>query len=60
MSESWLQGYIKGLYEALPDDLCADEYIPSVEEYLEDRMDEEIQRIEMIKKIQIHLKSIKK
>ena len=60
VSESWLQGYIKQLYDDLPDDLCADEHIPSVEAYLSDRMDEEIQRIELIKKIRIHLLSIKK
>lgn len=60
VSESWLQSYIKELYGSLPDDLYVDEQMPSVEEYLEDRMDEEIQRIELLKKIQLHFKHIKK
>lgn len=59
VSESWLLGYIKKLYEGLPDHLHADESLPSIEDYLADRMDEEIQRIELIKKIQIHLRTIK-
>lgn len=58
VSQSWLLSYIRGLYENLPDHLFADAYIPSMEEYLADRMDEEIHRIELIKKIRIHLRTI--
>ena len=59
VSESWLLSYIQDLYEKLPEHLNADEFIPPVEDYLADRMDEEIQRIEALKKIQVHLKTIK-
>lgn len=59
VSESWLLSYVKDLYGRLPDHLHADDSMPDVEDYLADRMDEEIQRIELIKKIRIHLKTIK-
>lgn len=60
VSESWLYQYIKKLYQSLPDDLNASDSIPDIEKYLADRMDEEISRIELIKKIQVHWKNIKK
>ncbi len=50
VSEQWLLAYIKKLYENLPDDLNADLILPDIEVYLADRMDEEIGRIELIKK----------
>ena len=58
VSEQWLLGYIKELYGNLPDDLNAAAVLPDIASYLSDRMDEEIGRIEVIKKIQLHLKSI--
>lgn len=58
VSESWLLNYIKELYSNLPDDLNADLVVPDLEAYLSDRMDEEIGRIEVIKKIRVHLKTI--
>ncbi len=60
VSESWLLQYIKELYSNLPDDLNADLSVPNIEEYLSERMDEEIGRIEVIKKIRVHLKVIHK
>ena len=56
VSPSWLQAYIKDLYAALPDDLGAEEILPDLETYLADRMDEEIGRLEVIKKIRQHFK----
>ena len=50
-SEQWLLGYLKELYGNLPDDLNADAVLPDITSYLSDRMDEEISRIEAIKKI---------
>jgi len=50
VSEQWLLAYIKKLYENLPDDLNADLTLLDIEAYLADRMDEEIGRIEVIKK----------
>lgn len=58
VSEQWLLAYIKKLYEALPDDLNADLTLPDIEVYLADRMDEEIGRIEVIKKIRLHYRTI--
>ena len=58
VSESWLLSYIKALYENLPDDLNADIFMPNLEAYLADRMDEEISRLEVVKKIQLHYKTI--
>lgn len=60
VSEVWLLNYIKDLYSDLPDDLNADIDLPDVERYLQDRFDEEIGRIEVIKKIRIHWLSTKK
>ena len=60
VSKSWLLNYIKELYCQLSDHLYVEEELPDMEEYLDDRFDEEIKRIERLKKIQIHLKSIKK
>ena len=60
VSQSWLYKYIKKLYNSLPDDLNASDSIPDIEKYLDDRMDEEISRIEAIKKIQIHWRNIRK
>jgi hypothetical protein len=60
ISQSWLLQYIKELYGNLPDDLNADLSIPDLDSYLSERMDEEINRIEALKKIQIHLKTIYK
>ena len=60
VSQSWLSSYIKQLYNSLPDDLNASTSIPDIEEYLDDRMDEEISRIEAIKKIQVHWRRIRK
>ena len=58
VSETWLLHYIKELYSNLPADLNADLSLPDLDEYLSARMDEEIGRIEAIKKIQLHYKSI--
>lgn len=56
VSQQWLLSYIKELYKSLPDDLNADLSIPDLDSYLSERMDEEIGRIEVIKKIRIHLR----
>jgi len=55
VSEQWLLGYLKELYGNLPDDLNADAVLPDITLYLSDRMDEEISRIEAIKKNSISL-----
>ena len=60
ISESWLLRYIKELYSNLPDDLNAELSLPNIDEYLSERMDEEIGRIEVIKKIRLHLKTTNK
>ena len=60
VSESWLLQFIKELYTNLPDDLNADLSIPDLEGYLLEQMDEEIGRLEVIKKIRIHLKITQK
>lgn len=54
VSQQWILTYIKKLYGNLPDDLNADLVLPDIEAYLADRMDEEIGRIEAIKKIRLH------
>lgn len=46
ISEPWISQYIKLKYAELPDDLNADLSLPDEEEYLEDRLDEEIVRLE--------------
>lgn len=56
VSQSWLLSYIKELYATLPDDLQADLTLPDLEAYLSVRMEEEISRIEAVKKIQLHYK----
>ena len=58
VSETWLLNYIKELYSNLPDDLNADLNLPNLDEYLSARMDEEINRLEALKKIQLHYRSI--
>ncbi len=60
VSEQWLLHYLKELYGNLPDDLNADQTLPDIEAYLSDRMDEEIGRIEAIKKIRLHLSNTHK
>ena len=45
ISETWLLCYIKELYANLPSDLHATPIIPNLEEYLSERMDEEIYKI---------------
>ena len=47
---TWLQKYIKNLYEVSPDDLNADLVLPEMESYLSDRMDEEFHRLQLVKK----------
>lgn len=46
ISEPWISAYIDKKYEALPDDLNADLTMPVQSDYLEDRFDEEINRLE--------------
>jgi len=58
VSETWLLRYIKELYEALPEDLNADLKLPDLEAYLSERMEEEISRLAVLKKIQRHYKPI--
>ena len=60
VSKSWLLLYIKELYGQLPDDLYADTDLPDIEEYLDERFEEEIGRIETLKKNQLYLKNTKK
>ena len=57
VSQQWLLSYIKELYSNLPDELNADLTLADIEGYLADRMDEEIGRIEAIKKIRLHYSS---
>jgi hypothetical protein len=57
VSESWLLNYIQELYAQLPDNLNAIVELPDMEAYLAARMDEEIGRIEVLKKIQRHFKT---
>jgi transposase-like protein len=52
VGQSWLQRYIKDKYESCPDDLNADLVLPNMDSYLSDRMDEEINRIQVQKKSQ--------
>ena len=60
VSESWLLHYIKGLYNALPEHLNADLSVPDISAYLSERMDEEISRIEALKKTRDYLRTIHK
>ena len=57
VSETWLLGYLKELYGQLPDDLGADLRLPDLEAYLAERMDEEISRLSVLKKIRLHIRS---
>ena len=57
VSQKWLLSYIEKKYAALPDDLNADLSIPEEpEEYLDERMEEEIERLK--KKALKELKNI--
>lgn len=60
VSLSWLLNYLKELYSNLPSDLNADQSLPELNEYLDARMDEEIVRINKLKKTQKFLKNIQK
>lgn len=60
VSTRWLQNYIKELYASIPKDLGVIEEMPDLENWLDDRMDEEIGRLECVKKIRLHWKNIKK
>ena len=46
ISKTWLLNYIKLLYKILPGDLNADLSLPDIETYLDNRLDEEIKRLE--------------
>lgn len=60
VSQTWLNDYIKELYQSLSEDLNACLSIPDISSYLDDRMDEEISRLEVVKKIQVHWRGINK
>ena len=51
VSKSWILGYLRVKYEDLPDDLNADLTMPEIEDYLADRLDEEIDRLAKKSKI---------
>lgn len=51
VSQTWLLNYIKELYTSLPEDMNVELSLPEIESWLLDRMDEEIGRLEVIKKI---------
>ena len=57
VSESWLHTHLKRLYANQPDDLGASQTLPPVEEYLAERLDEEIERLLARKKKTIVLPS---
>ena len=57
VSQTWLLSYLKELYGQLPDDLNADQCLPELEDYLAERMDEEIQRLTRLKKILFHIRN---
>lgn len=59
VSCSWLQNYIKELYASIPEDLGVINQMPNLETWLDDKMDEEIGRLECIKKIRNHWKNLK-
>ena len=46
VSDVWLQSYLQSKYEELPDDLNTDLELPPKEEYLDNRFDEEIARLQ--------------
>lgn len=54
ISQSWLLSYLKELYGNLPDDLNAELSFGDEQTWLDDRMDEEIERLEVVKKIRVH------
>jgi hypothetical protein len=56
VSASWLCKYVAQLYASLPDDLGAKAEIPDLEDWLANRLDEEIGRLGVIKKIRLHFK----
>lgn len=60
VSCSWLQNYIKELYAMVPQDLGAIKELPDLETWLDEKMDEEISRLECVKKIRSYWKSLKK
>ena len=45
ISKGWLSAYLKDKYKDLPDDLNVDLNLPETADYLENRMDEEIDRL---------------
>ncbi len=55
VSQTWLLAYVRELYAQLPPDLGATPCLPDVEAYLADRFDEEISRLGVLKKIQLHI-----
>ncbi len=57
ISQSWLLNYLKELYANLPDDLNAELSLPDLDSWLSDRMDEEIGRLEVVKKIRMSWKA---
>jgi hypothetical protein len=54
VSQKWLLGYLKELYRNLPDHLNAELDFGDEQAWLDDRMDEEIERLEVVKKIRHH------
>jgi len=58
VSQQWLLTYIKELYAHLPQELNADLTLVDIELYLADRIEEEIGRIQAIKKIQLHYRTM--
>lgn len=60
VSETWLYNYIKELYAGLPEDLNADAEMPDEEEYLDQRFEEEIGRLEEVKKNRLHWKNTRR
>lgn len=60
VSQGWLLDYVAKLYEALPDDLNAEQSPPSIREYLDDSFDKLICELLPLKKtlcqlsLQIH------
>ena len=57
VSQAWLLAYLKPLYGQLPDDLNADHCLPVLEEYLAERMDEEIARLTRLKKTRLLIRN---
>ena len=59
VSQTWLLNYIGELYQSLPQDLNVELNMGQEEDWLADRMDEEIGRLEMVKKIRFHWRTTK-